>query len=730
MSLTPGSRLGSYEIVSFLGRGGMGEVYRAHDARLGRDVAIKVLPKELAADPDRVRRFEHEARAIAALNHPHICQIHDVGPGYLVLEYIAGVPLCGPLPAVDAIRLALQITDALQVAHQRGILHRDLKPANILVTSDGRAKVLDFGLAKSMTAEQEVTLTSEGTVAGTAAYMSPEQAQGKLLDARSDVFSLGAVLYELVSGTRAFGGDTAAEVLSGVLRDDPPPCVALHGLDPIVRRCLAKQPDQRFSSMSDLKAALETATVSGSNDARPSIAVLPFENMSGDKENDYFSDGLAEEIINLLAKIGTLKVIARTSAFAFKGRHEDVRQIAVALGVSTVLEGSVRKAGDRIRVMAQLITAVDGSHLWSERYDRHLADVFAVQDEIAAAITGALQVTLSASSTPAQRHTPNLQAYEHHLKALYEVQRRTPDSMARAQKHFERAIALDPRFAVAHAELGQLFGQYAGYGVMPPRDALPLMREQAHRALAIDPLLPEGHATLGTVAAWFDYDWPAAERHFGRAMAHGAIPPMVHRNYAMYCLLPTGRADEAVDRYTLGLNEDPLNLMARAERAVCLRSASRLTEGNDALRQLLELDETFFFPYFMLGVNLAADGAEDEARRLAERGYAIAPWFKPMVGLLAGLLTRTGESARAELLFQQHLSPDLGYVDPIGPAVFHLLGGDVDRVADCVERAVNERQFAVFFFLASHVGAGAAPGQMLRSSARWPALAKMMHLSD
>ena len=723
MSLAPGTRLGSYDIVGLLGRGGMGEVYRAHDARLGRDVAIKVLPKEFAADPDRVRRFEHEARAIAALNHPHICQIHDVGPGYLVLEYIEGDPLCGPLPPAEAVRLALQITDALRVAHQKGILHRDLKPANILVTSDGRAVVLDFGLAKVMTAAQDVTLTTEGTVAGTAAYMSPEQAQGKGLDARSDVFSLGAVLYEMLSGTRAFGGDTAAEVLSGVLRDDPAPCMALLGLDPIVRRCLAKQPDQRFASMSDVKAALEQAVAGGSSSVRPSIAVLPFENMSGDKENDYFSDGLAEEIINLLAKVPDLKVIARTSAFAFKGRHEDVRQIAAALGVSTVLEGSVRKAGDRIRVMAQLITAVDGSHLWSERYDRQLADVFAVQDEIAAAITGALRVTLSPASTPGRRHTPNLQAYERYLKALYDIQRRTPESMARAQKHLERAIELDPQFAVAHAELGLLFGQFAGYGVMPPRDALPLMRAQASKAVAIDPLLPEGHAALGTVAAWFNFDWPAAARHFERAMAHDPIPPMVHRNYALYCLLPTGRAQEAVEHYTLGLNEDPLNLMARAERAVCLRAASRYTEGDDALRQLLDLDESFFFPYFMLGVNLAADGAEAEALHLAERGYAIAPWFKPMVGLLAALLTRAGETDRAQMLLRQHLSPDQGYVDPIGPAAFHLLTGDVDGVADCVERAINERQFAVFFFLASH-------GQVLRSSARWPALAKMLNLSD
>ena len=657
------------------------------------------------------------------MNHPHICQIHDVGPGYLVLEYIDGNPLRGPLPAPDAVRLALQIADALHVAHQKGILHRDLKPANILVTSDGRAKVLDFGLAKIMTAEQDVTHTTEGTVAGTASYMSPEQAQGKVLDARSDIFSLGAVLYEMLSGTRAFGGGTAAEVLSGVLRDDPPPCTALHDLDLIVRRCLAKPSDQRFASMSDLTAALEKAMAGGSSDARPSIAVLPFANMSGDKENDYFSDGLAEEIINLLAKVAGLKVIARTSAFAFKGRHEDVRQIALALGVSNVLEGSVRKSGDRIRVTAQLITAVDGSHLWSERYDRQLADVFAVQDEIATAITGALQVTLSAPSTPVRRHTPNLQAYEHYLKALYDAQRRTPESMVRAQKHFERAIELDPRFAVAHAELSQLFGQFAGYGVMPPRDALPLMREEARKAMAIDPLLPEGHATLGTVAAWFDYDWPEAERHFGRAMAHGAIPPMVHWNYAMYCLLPTGRAQEAVDHYTLGLNEDPLNLMARAERAVCLRSASRYQEGNDALRQILDLDETFFFPYFMLGVNLAADGAVDEARNLAERGYAIASWFKPMVGLLAALLTKAGETERAQMLLRQHLSPDQGYVDPIGPAIFHLLTGDIDRLADCVERSINERQFAVFFFLTSH-------GHVLRSSARWPALARMMNLSD
>jgi len=721
MALTPGTRLGSYDIVSPLGRGGMGEVYRAHDARLGRDVAIKVLPKEFATDPERVRRLEQEARAIAALNHPHICQIHDVGPGYLVLEYIEGTPLRGPLAPTEAVRLTLQVADALHVAHQKGILHRDLKPANILVTTDGRAKVLDFGLAKVMTSEQDVTRTVEGTVAGTPAYMSPEQAQGKPLDARSDVFSLGAVLYEMLSGAPAFGGDTAAEILSAVLRDNPPPFTAPHALERIVRRCLAKQPGQRFPSMYDVKAALEEMSA-GSPDAKSSIAVLPFENMSGDKENEYFSDGLAEEIINLLAKIPDLRVIARTSAFAFKGKHEDVRQIALALGVTNVLEGSVRKAGNRIRVTAQLITATDGSHLWSERYDRQLADVFAVQDEIATAITGALQVTLSTASMPVRRHTPNLQAYEHYLKALYDALGRTPESMARAQKHFERAIDLDPQFALAHAEFGHLFLQFGGYGLMPPRDALPLMRKEARRAVAIDPSLPEGHAMLGTAAAMLDFDWPEAERHFRLAMAHGVVPPLVHLNYGLYCLLPTGRAQEAVDHYTLGLNQDPLNLIARAERAVCLRAAARYTEGNDELRQILELDETFFFPYFMLGVNLALDGRVDEARSLAERGYAIAPWFKPMVGLLAALLTRDGEADRAETLLR-HLSPDQGYVDPIGRAIFHLLCGEIDRTADWAEKAIEERQTAVLFFLNAHA-------QVLRSTARWPSLARMMNLSE
>jgi serine/threonine protein kinase len=345
----------------------MGDVYRARDTRLQRDVAVKVLAGALAGDAHRQQRFQQEARTVAAMNHPNVCQIYDVGPDYLVLELVEGRELRGPCSPPEAIRLSLQIADALHAAHSHGILHRDLKPSNVLVTSSGAAKLLDFGIAKLETPGRDVALTADGAIVGTVAYMSPEQAQGKALDARSDIFSFGAVLYELLSGRGAFERDTVAEVFTALLREEPPPFDAPPALERIVRRCLNKDRALRFQTMAELRAAL--AAVEPAAKTR-SIAVLPFANMSGDKENEYFSDGLADEIINALAKLPGLKVIARTSSFAFKGRNEDVRRIAEMLGVTTILEGSVRRAGNRLRVTSQLITAADGTHLWSERYDR------------------------------------------------------------------------------------------------------------------------------------------------------------------------------------------------------------------------------------------------------------------------------------------------------------------------------------------------------------------------
>src|SRR6266850_3223299 len=355
-----GTQLGPYVLVAAIGAGGMGEVWKARDTRLNRVVAVKRLKEE------HRKRFEQEAQAIAALNHPHICQLYDIGPDYLVMEYIEGTPPQCPLPAPKAVQLAIQIASALEEAHSRGIIHRDLKPTNILITASGTAKLLDFGLAKSVTAsDSDITRnTMEGAVVGTAPYLSPEQAEGKPLDARSDIFGFGAVLYEILSGSRAFEGSSTAQVLSAVLRDDPMPLQHVPpALQCIVIRCLAKQPGQRFPSMSAVKSALEQVAVK-SSEHEASIAVLPFTNMSADKENEYFSDGLAEEIIKALTHIPGLKVTARTSAFAFRGKEQDIRTIAKALDVRTILEGSVRRAGNRIRVAAQLINAANGYHLW------------------------------------------------------------------------------------------------------------------------------------------------------------------------------------------------------------------------------------------------------------------------------------------------------------------------------------------------------------------------------
>ncbi|HEV2199678.1 MAG TPA: protein kinase [Bryobacteraceae bacterium] len=731
MPLAAGTRLGPYEILAPIGAGGMGEVWKARDTRLDRIVAIKRL-KGHEGSASSSARFQQEARAIAALNHPHICQIYDVGPDYLVMEYVEGRPLSGPLPLEEALKLALQIASALEEAHGRGILHRDLKPGNILVTGKGAAreshtKLLDFGLAKLMTgSDSDVTATLEGTVMGTASYMAPEQAEGKPLDARSDVFSFGAVLYEMLSGNRAFGGTSMAQVVSAVLRDEPAPLPAAlktpPELDRLVRRCLRKTPAERFQSMAEVKGALGQISLRASEE-QPSIAVLPFANMSADKDQEYFSDGLAEEIINALVKIPGLKVIARTSAFAFKGQNTDVRRIAEALGVAHVLEGSVRRAGNRIRVTAQLITAADGSHLWSERYDRELEDVFAVQDEIASAIAGALQVTLAVEPAALRRYTPKLAAYEAYLKGHHYQFKLTPESVARAKAAYQQAIALDPNFALAHVGHGDYFLAIAAIGLMPAKEAMPLVREHARMALDIDPSLAEAHAQLGIVAGVYDYDWKEAERRFQRAMAPAPASAQVRLWHAAFFLTSIGRPHEAARELRHILRDDPLNIVYHWDLAAALLVAGQPSEGSAELRHILELDENFWYASLMLGIFHALNGAPDEALGYAQRAHATAPFAPQIVGLLAGVLMRTGETGLAEEMLHR-LQPGEAYMAPAGLAIFHLVCGEIDLVAHWVEKAIEQRDPMILFVVCR------AFGKALRSSARWPALAKMMNLPD
>jgi len=729
MPLAAGTRLGPYEILAPIGAGGMGEVWKARDTRLDRIVAIKRL-KGQDGSASSAARFQQEARAIAALNHPHICQIYDVGPDYLVMEYVEGKPLSGPLQVDAAVKLALQIASALEEAHGRGILHRDLKPGNILVTGKGasresHAKLLDFGLAKLMTdSDSDVTQTIEGTVMGTASYMAPEQAEGKPLDARSDVFSFGAVLYEMLSGNRAFGGSSMAQVLSAVLRDEPAPLPATlktpPELDRVVRRCLRKAPAERFQSMAEVKGALGQVSLRTSEE-QPSIAVLPFANMSADKENEYFSDGLAEEIINELAHVRGLKVIARTSAFAFRGKEQDIRGIAEALGVRTILEGSVRRAGSRIRVTAQLINAQDGSHLWSERYDRELADVFAIQDEIAQAIAAALQMKLSAE--PAGHYTPNLPAYEAFLKGRHHLAKFTQESLARSRECLEQAIALDPKFALAHSELGGYFLSRTVLGLMPAHEAMPLVRAEAQKALDLDPALPEAQAMLGMVAGVYQCDWKEAERRFRLAMARDPVPAFVRQLYGFYYLLASGRPQEAAEELDRACKQDPLALMVRTNLGNCLLAVGRDAEAEMEFRQILELDENFTPARLNMIMIHALRGELVEALAYAEKAYAAAPAVPHAIGLLAGVLALSGDTGRAEALLEK-LRPGRAYGAPRGLAIFHLICGEVEKAADWTEKAIEQRDPLMNVILRLPVG------KALRSSARWPGLAKMMNLPE
>jgi serine/threonine-protein kinase len=713
MTLTAGDRLGPYEILGPIGKGGMGEVWKACDTRLNRLVAIKQISGEHSA------RFEQEARAIAALNHPHICQIYDIGPDYLVLEYLDGTPLKGPMEAAAARRLALEIACALEAAHKRGILHRDLKPANVLVTESG-VKLLDFGLAKlAANRDEYVTATAAGTVLGTAAYMSPEQAQGKPLDERSDVFSFGAVLYEMLSGRRAFSGGSFLDTLNAVVHEQPTPLES--PMASIVKRCMEKQPSRRFQSMTDVRGVLEQGVAAKQVERMPSIAVLPFADMSEGKDQEYFSDGLAEEIINALVKVPGLKVIARTSAFAFKGQNVDVRKIGEALGVAHILEGSVRRSGNRIRVTAQLITAADGSHLWSERYDREMEDVFAVQDEIGAAIVAVLQVKLSPEAPAKPRYTPALPAYEALLKARYFHWKVTAESMERAREFYELAISLDPQYAFAQALYADyLFGRTT-VGMTPLREAAPVSRAMAQRALELDPSVAEAHATLGTLAATYDYNWKEAERQLTLATASDAASPHCYFQYALYYLLAIGRREEAVEWAQKAVHGDPLQLTGRNFAGIALAAAGRDVEAEENFRQVIHLDPGFFWAHHFLAEYFVARGRFAEALRCEESAFSLAPWYAPIVGLYAGLLIRAGRMDEGEKLVR-NLRPGEAYGASAGVALFHTCQGQLDLAADWFEKAIEERNSLVVLVLQSAIG------EQLRASPRWPKLASLMNL--
>jgi serine/threonine-protein kinase len=721
-----GRRIGPYAIDARLGEGGMGEVYRATDTRLGRTVAIKRLK------PSHVDRFRREALAIAALNHPHICTLYDVGDDYLVMEYVEGAPLGGPYPPAEATTLALQIASALEAAHARGIVHRDLKPANILVGPAG-VKLLDFGLALMAgsgrgSSDTTIAQTLAGTVLGTVGYMSPEQAAGRPADARSDVFAFGAVLYEMLSGRAAFDGGTPAGTLGAVLHGEPPPLEAPAPLREIVARCLRKGPDDRFPSMTAVRQALEAAqagSLPGDDRASgASIAVLPFANLSGDKDNEYFSDGLAEEILNALARVPGLKVTARTSSFAFRGHEQDVRRIAEALGVTSILEGSVRRAGSRIRVVAQLIDAADGYHLWSDRYDRELTDVFAVQDEIAAAIAGALQVTLAPGETTPARYIPPLEAYELFLRGRHLFARQTGSSVARAIECYQQAAALDPHYPDPHVELAAAYMIRWYHGLESAREMVPLILEEVRLGQHIGRNAPRANGLLGIVAAVYEHDQARAHQYLETALRERVGAEAEARwCYATFYLAPQGRFDEALALFDAKTADtDPLNVVWRGAVAYFLNLAGRHEEAVTRLQEVFAIERGYWVPHLYMAESCVMTGRWIEARAAAEEAHRLAPWNARAVGMLAAVLEQAGEAERAGELVGWLRTTAEEHQRPQGLVLYHCLRGEVEPALDWYERGIEQRDIWVF------VQARAWLTRRLRDHTRWPALAAAMGL--
>jgi TolB-like protein/tRNA A-37 threonylcarbamoyl transferase component Bud32/Flp pilus assembly protein TadD len=649
----------------------MGEVYKARDTRLGREVAIKVLPAEFAADPDRLRRFEQEARAVAALDHPNILAIHDVGSHegapFIVTELLEGETLqdrlkAGGLTVSKAVEVAVQIAQGLSAAHAKGIIHRDLKPGNVFLARDGHVKILDFGIAKLLTPKsveelaRETTMveaTAAGTVLGTVGYMAPEQIRGHSVDFRTDIFALGCVVYEMLAGRLPFSAATDADTVAAILSADPRPLAEAgteipQGLEAIVLRCLEKRPEDRFTSPKDVAFALlafaGSRETSGratfprelTRDDRPSAAVLPFVNLSADPEQEYFCHGMAEEIINALAHVRGLRVIARTSSFAFKGRAEDVREIGAQLDVATLLEGSVRRSGDRLRITAQLINVADGSHLWSERYDRRLEDVFAIQEEIALAIVESLQVHLLGRERAAiaRRPTENLDAHSAYLRGQFHWNTFTADGFARSRESFEEAIRIDPNYAPALGGLGMWYVSQAFWADFPSEEAWREASAMAERALSSEPEYWLAYTVRGNLLANFERRWAEAEESLRKGVLYGPSQAQAHFNLGAL-LVVRRRWKEVAEEARLALRLDPLSAPNCAWNAAWLNAAGHGEEAGAELEKIVAIDPNHWLPHWGLAMLAAGKAHLDQARRESEKAVELSGRASMAVTLLA-----------------------------------------------------------------------------------------------
>jgi serine/threonine protein kinase/tetratricopeptide (TPR) repeat protein len=708
-----GTTVSHYRIVDRLGGGGMGVVYKAEDLKLRRSAALKFLPPEMTRDDSARARFVQEAQAASALDHPNICTIYEIdetpeGQSFIAMAYYDGETLKkkierGPLSFADAMNLACQIAEGLSSAHARGIVHRDIKPANIMVTTEGKAKILDFGLAKL---PEATALTQAGSTFGTASYMSPEQARGQPVDSRTDLWSLGVVLYEMIAGRRPFSGDSSQVVIYSILNNAAEPLSTTGSqlppeLSRIVSRTLAKHPSERYSSaeglLDDLRRVQRgldprSSSMRAAAKVVPSLAVLPFSDMSPQRDQDYFCEGIAEELINALASLEGVRVASRTSSFQFKGQAQDIRRIGEQLSVDSILEGSVRKAGNRARITVQLIDCRNGYHLWSERYDRDLDDIFAVQDEITRAIVEKLKIRLIVEpDAPLVKHgTASLEAYNLYLQGRYYWVRRYEGFLQKAIECFEQATQKDPAYALAYAGLADGYTLLGIYGVEPPQQAAAKARPAAERAVALDDALPEAHRALGFILFNLEWNWADGERECRRAIE---LDPNGGLSVGLLGveLAFLGRFDEGIPLVARARALEPVSALIAYYNALVLHLARRHQEALAESDRGLVLDPHFALALYTRTQALLGLGRAQEAVVPAESAVALTnrPLLMANLGSAYAAAGRREEARR--ILAEVEDQARSAYVDPTFPALIHASLGDAESAIEDLNAGCRAR---------------------------------------
>jgi serine/threonine protein kinase/tetratricopeptide (TPR) repeat protein len=765
-------RVSHYQILGKLGAGGMGEVYLAEDTRLGRKVALKFLPASYQYDPERRARFRKEARAASALRSPNIAAIYDIGEhegsSFIVMEYVEGETLsrrlmAGPLHPREVTEAAIQIADALDEAHSLGIIHRDIKSANVIVTPRGLVKVLDFGLAK-ITEQRaaadpddgDLTMplgqkTTHGLVLGTVHYMSPEQALGRTVDHRSDIFSLGVLVYELLTARLPFEGESSTEVINNILHQEPMSITRLNygapqELERIARKCMEKDRESRYQSARELVIDLRNFQRDGDSGSavkapptRPmqperkararkaidSLAILPLENASGDADAEYLSDGITESIINSLSHLPKLRVMARSTVFRYKGREVDPLAVAADLGVRAVLTGRVLQRGDKLVIKVELVDAADGAQLWGEQYNRQMADIFAVEEEISKEISDKLRLKLSGEQKKqlAKRHTESAAAYQQYLKGRYHWNKRTEEGLRKGIEHFQQAIDSDPAYALAYAGLADSYNILASYNSLAPAEAFPRAKRAATAALELDPALAEAHASLAFVILGYDWDYAGAEDEFKLAIRFNAGYATAHHWYAL-CLAALGRWTEAAAEIKQAGELDPLSLAINTGAGWILYLGRQYERAIEQYQKALEMDPNFTLARRRLGHAYEALGRYDEAIAEFQKALGLFAGDIESLASLGHAYAKSGDRGRAERVLGELTEMSARrYVPAYMIAKIHTGLGDKHEAFGWLDKACEERYGLLVY---SKVEPALDP---LRDDARFESLARRLRLA-